>query len=453
MKKCIVCDTSLSRQELFKKRLSKYDVTLYFLSENEIKNQYQLEKVSSFILEEDKLVLVNEIENSKEEIKKISSLFQYRIIDKLVFNFNQKETRNQYNNISIVFGILVNLVLSFSKLLIGIFVGSIALISDSINNFADLLNHFIGYFGYKLSLIPPDKDHPYGHGRIEYLASLVIAVLIMISAVFLGIESYNQIVNPTKVVSSSWIQIIIIISIGLKYFLMRLNHYLSIKTTNVLFGVVAKDSLNDILLSIVLVINFISYFIFKLNIDGITGLLIAIVILLNGFEILKDMIDRLIGKKIDTGLYTMIKKEVLKSPFAFSVHDLILHSYGAENYYGSIHVEVESNRSILELHDEFDKIEKQIYRDYLVKLVIHLDPIEFSLAKRTQAYKLVNQLLSQYYFDYDLHDFRFIENELEFDLEIDFKDKDKEKIVYQLIFNAIKKLDEQYTLLINFEYK
>lgn len=453
MKKCIVCDTSLSRQKFFQKSLSKYNIELHFLNENEIKNQYQLENVSSFIIENDRLILVNEIENNKEEIKKISSLFQYHIIEKLVLKFNKKEIRNQYNNISIIFGILVNLILSLSKFMIGLFVNSIALISDSINNFSDLLNNFIGYFGYKLSLIPPDKDHPYGHGRIEYLSSLVIAIIIMISALFLGIESYNQIINPSKVESTLWIQIIILISIGLKWFLMRLNEYLSIKTSNVLFKVVAKDSLNDILLSGVLTINFISYFIFKLNIDGITGLLIAVVILLNGFEILKDMIDRLIGKKIDTGLYTMIKKEVLKSPFAFSVHDLILHSYGAENYYGSIHVEVESSRSILELHNEFDKIEKQIYRDYLVKLVIHLDPIEFNLQKRTDAYRLVNQLLSQYYFEYDLHDFRFIEDVLEFDLEVDFKDKDKEKIVYQLIDNAIKKLNDYYTLVINFEYK
>lgn len=453
MKKCIVYDTSLSRKELFQKSLSKYSIQVYFLSEYEIKSQYQLEKISSFVVDDDKIILINEIENDKEEIKKISSLFQYQFIEKLILKFSKNQSRNTYSNISILSGIVVNFILSFTKFFIGLFVNSIALISDSVNNFSDLLNHFIGYFGYKLSLIPPDKDHPYGHGRIEYLTSLVISILIMLSALFLGVNSYNQILNPTKVESTIWIQMIIVISILLKIFLMRLNTYLSIKTSNVLFSVVAKDSFNDILLSIVLMINFIAYFVFKINIDGITGLLIAIVILFNGFEILKDMVDRLIGKKIDTTLYTAIKKEVLKSPLAFSVHDLILHSYGAENYYGSIHVEVESSRSILELHHEFDKIEKKIYRDYLVKLVIHLDPIEFDLDKRTSAYRVVNQLLSKYYFDYDLHDFRFIDNELEFDLEVDFKYKDKESLIYLLVEKEIKKLDFNYTLLIHFEYK
>lgn len=450
MKKCIILDTSDSRKQLFTSKLSAYPLELVFSSKELIKQEFNLDNVTSFVVDQNQFLILNEVENDKEEIKKISSLFKYQDMKYLVSLFKGA----QLNNVSIFMGIIVNLVLSLTKLIFGLLINSIAFISDAMNNFSDLLNQLIGYVGYKLSLIPADKDHPYGHGRIEYITSIVIGMIILGSGILLMLSSYNQIVTPEKVKSNFYIQIVLLFSILLKLLLFRLNSYLQIRSGNYLFKVVAMDSLNDILLSIVLIINFIALLYFNLNLDGFTGFIISAFIIKSGYDILKDMIDRLIGQNIDPTLQATIKKVILASPYAFNVHDLTIHDYGAQNYFGSIHVEVESHHDLLFIHDEFDKLEKAIYREFNVKLVIHLDPMEYHSEKRNRVYRLVNQLLSLYYSAYDLHDFRFTnDNDLEFDLEVDFKDKEKQEIVFQLLQREIKKINQTYTLNINFEYK
>lgn len=446
------------------RKLKKYQPEFkYVQDKSDILKKYQLVDFSLLVVEDDNIVYHANNTNYEEDIKKLNAFFKNTLMSEFVGKIIAKNAdiydlkiRQSYNNLSIFMGIVVNFILFVAKFLLGLFTNTISLTSDAINNLSDLLNNIVGYIGMKLSLIPPDKEHPYGHGRIEYVASLLIGIFIL----FFGFELFQQnilkIITPTPYKVSSTMYFVLMISIILKFILFRMNLFIGKKIDAKTLVAIAKDAFNDVLINVVMIINLIVYQVWHINVDGYTGLIISVVILLSGQSILKEMIDGIIGQKNDEAFLRKIKEVVLSSKYAYGAHDLVLHNYGAGNYWGSIHVEVSSELSILEVHNEFDKIEKDILEKFHVKLVIHLDPIEYMNQTRSLGLKKVQQILNAIYHRYDLHDFRFVHRNqisgFEFEIELEYEAKKKEKVAYALIEAEIKKLDSEYFVDVKFEY-
>ena len=291
-------------------------------------------------------------------------------------NIDNIDVREEYAVLSGVLGIINNLLLFFIKLIIGLVINSIAVISDAFNNLSDLGTSIVTIFGAKLSNMPPDKEHPYGHGRFEYVASLVVSSIIFAVGLQLLRSSFNKILNPEEVMFN-WVSIIILLaSISIKLWMFSYNKYIGELINSSISRAIAYDSLNDVLSTSAVVLgtvigNFVSF-----PIDGILGLIISIVIIYTAFTIAKDSVHLILGPAPDPQIVEDINSIVLSGKGIKGTHDLIVHDYGPGRISASIHAEVSDDADIVEIHNEIDKIEKEILNKLGISIVIHMDPIE-----------------------------------------------------------------------------
>lgn len=287
-----------------------------------------------------------------------------------------KDVREAYTVLSGVVGIICNLILFLLKLVIGLLINSIAVISDAFNNLTDLSTSLVTIVGAKLSNMPPDEEHPHGHGRFEYIASLVVAFIIFAVGLSLFKTSIKKIIKP-EALTFNWYSIIILFSsISIKLWMYSYNKYIGKLINSSINKAVAHDSLNDALATSAVVIGIILGNYLPLPLDGILGLLISILIIYSAFNIAKDSVDLILGSPPDPRLIEAINKMVLSGDGITGVHDLIIHDYGPGRKSASIHAEVAHDADIVEIHDEIDRIEKKIKRKLGVNIVIHMDPIE-----------------------------------------------------------------------------
>lgn len=287
-----------------------------------------------------------------------------------------KDVREAYTVLSGVVGIICNLILFLLKLVIGLLINSIAVISDAFNNLTDLSTSLVTIVGAKLSNMPPDEEHPHGHGRFEYIASLVVAFIIFAVGLSLFKTSIKKIIKP-EALTFNWYSIIILFSsISIKLWMYSYNKYIGKLINSSINKAVAHDSLNDALATSAVVIGIILGNYLPLPLDGILGLLISLLIIYSAFTIAKDSVDLILGSPPDPRLIEAINKMVLSGDGITGVHDLIIHDYGPGRKSASIHAEVAHDADIVEIHDEIDRIEKKIKRKLGVNIVIHMDPIE-----------------------------------------------------------------------------
>lgn len=285
------------------------------------------------------------------------------------------EVRQRCGTRAGVVGILLNLFLCGGKLLAGLLTGSIAIVGDALNNLSDAASSVITLVGFRLAGQKADKDHPFGHGRMEYLAGLIVSMAILLMAFELGKSSVQKLLHPEGL-TFSWVAVgILALSVGVKLWMFFFHRALGSRLDSQAMQATAADSLSDSAATgVVLVAALLSHW-FKLEIDGWAGLLVAVFILKTGWEAAKETVDPLLGRPMDPELAQDIAELVRSHDHILGIHDLVYHDYGPGRAMMSFHAEVPAEANLLEMHDIVDHIERELKEKHHIETVIHMDPV------------------------------------------------------------------------------
>lgn len=314
--------------------------------------------------------------------------------------------RQQYGTLSGIVGIVLNLLLSLGKFVAGLITGSIAITADAFNNLSDAGASVVTLFGFRMAGKRADDDHPFGHGRIEYLSGLIVAAAILLVGVELGKSSFGKILQPEAVVFS-WVSVgILAASILVKLWMSFFNRTLSKRIGSAAMAATATDSLSDVVTTSAVLLGTLAGHFFQISIDGWVGIVVAAFILKAGWGAAKDTLNPLLGQSPDPALVRGIQETVLAYPSIQGIHDLIVHDYGPGRCMCSLHAEVPMDGDLMELHDIIDAAEREIKLKFRMEASIHMDPIatgdETVLHHRNLAAELVRKIDPEM----TIHDFR-----------------------------------------------
>ena len=321
------------------------------------------------------------------------------------------EQREAYGIKCGITGIVLNVLLFTGKLLAGIFSKSVAVIADAFNNLSDAAASVVTVAGFKLSGKKPDADHPFGHGRMEYIAGLIVSFLILMVGLELLKSSVESIIHPEKTDSSIFTVCALVASICVKCIMYVYNHVIAKKICSPAMEATAKDSLNDcISTSVVLVTVIVNYFVpdFSLPLDGIAGLIVAVFILRSGYEAAKDTVDPLLGVKADPEFVKEIESCVLEHKPISGIHDLIVHDYGPGRLMISLHAEVPGNENIFDLHEIIDETEYEISERFGCQVTIHMDPVDVTNPELDTLKSYIKKVAAKIDEKLTFHDLRIV---------------------------------------------
>lgn len=369
-------------------------------------------------------------------------------------DYKDKELRLKIGYLGSVIGVLVNIVLSIIKFLIGIATSSIAILADAFNNISDVAASLITILGFKLSDKPPDKQHPYGHGRFEYISASIVATLVMVFGFQFIKTSIERIIHP-KAVIFQWIPFILLcISMGVKIWLSGFNKRLGKKIDSSALMASGTDALGDVFATAVVTISLLASKFININIDGYIGVVVSAFILLAGFNIFKDTISQLIGEDPDEEVMEAITKGLLTYDYILGVHDLNIHNYGPGRIMGTADVEIPPYIDVITIHDIIDLAERELGEEFDMNLVIHMDPVGFESKEVSLIRNEIKRILKSRPYLKSFHDLVLIENfqnrHIVFDLVVDGNIIDTAEKDKDLIDEIISKLEE---LDNNFEYE
>lgn len=371
-------------------------------------------------------------------------------------NYKNKYTREKVGYISGVVGLVVNLLLAGLKLIIGLIISSIAVTADAFNNLSDAASSVMTIVGFKLSNAPPDKNHPYGHGRAEHITTLTIAILIMFVGFQFVKSSFDRIINPKPVEFRLILFIFLLLSIVVKIWLSSFNKYLGKKINSNALKAVAIDSLWDVLVTSIVTLSLLLSFVTDFPIDGYIGIVVAIMIFYSGFTLIREAVSELIGEAPSEDLIEKISEGVLSYENILGVHDLKVHQYGAGKTMATIDAEIPPDIDVVTIHNTIDQAEREIGEKYDIDLVIHMDPIGLETEARERIIKEIREKLTDNYLINTIHDFNIIEKDnykyIIFDVSLDGnklgKNFSEEEFKSDLI-EVIKNIDKDFYCKIN----
>ena len=374
-------------------------------------------------------------------------------------DIKSSKVRNSYGTLGGIVGIIINFLLFLIKFFVGMLVGSIAISADAFNNLSDAGSSIITIIGFKLASKPADAEHPFGHGRIEYLSALLVAFLVMLVGVQFIKSSIERILNPTPVTFELIPFILLLISIGFKVWLSKFNRFIGDKINSSALKAAATDALGDVFTSSTVVISFLLSKFTSFPLDGYIGVLVALAILYAGFGLVKETLNPLLGEAPDPELVSAICDKVLSYPLISGVHDLIIHNYGPGRIIASLHAEIPADKNIMEIHNVIDAAEREVSRDLNIHLVIHMDPICVITDEIKETWDYVEKVLRKYPSIKSMHDFRIVgEGDIKnliFDIvvspSISNGRRDKEKMLRD-IKDAIHSEHPQYNCVITVDY-
>lgn len=359
-----------------------------------------------------------------------------------------KKARNKKNLFGVALSFGANLLLGLGKLIVGTVFGYISLTADAVNNLSDAVNNVVSFVSAKIAEKPADKEHPFGHERMEYVASTVVGIIVIILACEFAINSIQKIISnfnqPTLPDFDVIIIVMLTVSVVIKTF-MSITLFVSAKKYDLLLHrAIAVDSLSDAISSVVILISILLGRYFEINIDGYVGFVVSVVIFISGVKILKDTLNPLIGSAPNREETDKIKNTVLGFDGVLGVHDLIVHHYGPVKRFVTLHVETDAEMPIMEAHELADSIERLFAEDGIY-LLVHLDPIvtndQFVNERKQQVLSCLKTLT-----DFsDIHDFRVVygkKNRLIFDVELNFGSKLTAEQITQKLQCEISQQDE-----------
>lgn len=369
------------------------------------------------------------------------------------------DVRNSYGTLAGIIGIIVNMILFLIKFSVGLLVGSIAISADAFNNLSDAASSVITIIGFKMANKPADAEHPFGHGRIEYLSALIVAFMVMLVGLQFTKSSIQRILNPEIITFELIPFILLVVSIGFKVWLALFNKLIGNKINSSALKASATDALGDVFTSSTVVIAFLLSKFTSFPLDGYIGVLVSLAILYAGFNLVKETINPLLGEAPDPELVNEICEKVLSYKHITGVHDLIVHNYGPGRVISSIHAEIPADIDIMEIHNVIDKAEREISKELNMHLVIHMDPICVITDEIKEAWDCVETVLRKYPTIKSMHDFRVVgEGDIKnliFDIVLDpseaMREKSKNKMLSE-IKSAIKNEHPQYNCIITIDY-
>lgn len=338
-------------------------------------------------------------------------MIKWIIKQRIKEDLNSSNGREQLIGLSGVLGILCNTLIFTFKLGLGLWVNSIAIISDAFNNLSDIGSSLVSIITAKLSNLPPDEEHPHGHGRYEYIGSLVVAFIIGTVGFELLKQSYNKIMNPTPVLFSLWVFVILSVNILIKLWMYSYNMYIYKTINSNINKATALDSLSDIVGTSIIMIAMILGLYTDLPIDGFMGIIIAGLIMLTGYNIAKETVSMLIGSIPDLDVQHRIQTIVNEGDYVIESHDLKIHDYGPGRVNASIHVEVPDFVNIVDAHTSIDQLEKKIKDETNVDITIHIDPISTNKEKTDKTHDQVLTVLNEIDDMYYTRNFRLAETQ------------------------------------------
>lgn len=368
---------------------------------------------------------------------------------------DEKTLRTRCGMCSGIVGIVLNIILFTAKFIAGRLSGSIAITADAFNNLSDAASCSVNVFGFKLSSKPADEEHPFGHGRLEYICAMIVTFLVLIMGYELASSSFEKILHPQSVTFSYISMAILIVSILGKLWLAMLNKTMGKKIHSPALEATAADSFGDMAATGATLVSLILSKFTTLPLDGYFGLGVAIFIFIAGIRLFKESSDPLLGQPPEKELIDKIVEKVMSYEGVVGVHDLMLHDYGPGRLFGSVHAEVPSTCDIMEIHDTIDLIEQEIRREFDVLMVIHLDPIVVDDETVTRLRTLTQKVVESIDESLTIHDFRMVEGpshtNLIFDLVTPHKFRYSDTELVHMVEKALQKENETYFAVIQVE--
>lgn len=373
-------------------------------------------------------------------------------------NIDDTKVRSSYGLLGGIIGIISNTILFIIKILVGIISNSISVTADAFNNLSDVVSSIITLVGFKLASKPADKEHPFGHGRIEYISALIVSFMVILVGFEFIKTSYNRIINPVQVNFKVIPFILIVLSIFTKVWLSKFNKYIGDSINSSALQASSFDALSDVITSSCVALSLILSKWISLPLDGYIGILVSLFIMHSGYTLIKETLNPLLGEAADPKLVKNIMEQTLSYPYINGAHDLIVHNYGPGRCLASIHAEVPDNISIVDIHEVIDRAEKEISQKLNLELVIHMDPVNTNNKEVNSIKKEVDEILLNYPTIKSFHDFRVVGSgnvkNLIFDIVIGYSipfTNELKKDLKDNISNDIKKIHPSYNIIITID--
>ncbi|MBQ6826005.1 MAG: cation transporter [Clostridia bacterium] len=384
------------------------------------------------------------------------------LIRLFIKNYNDttdNTVRAAYGTLGSVIGILGNLILCFIKITVGIITGSISVSADGLNNLSDMGSSIITAIGFKMANKPADSDHPFGHGRIEYISAFIVAALIMLVGFELLKTSGQTLISGAPAPEYSVITLIILaVSILIKLYMFFFNRKIGKRINSEALIASAQDSVNDCIATGAILISVgVSMFIeLPFNLDAVMGIFVSLFILYSGFSSAKNTINEILGKPPEKELIDDIENTIMSFKEFEGIHDLIIHNYGPGRQLASVHVEVPQNIDIVKCHEQIDLCEKLVFEKLNISLVIHMDPIDTDNENVSKTRDKMAEKLTEIHPLLTLHDFRMTpvsdsRTNLIFDVVIPSGSKLNEENLNDTINRLAKTINKTFTCVITFD--
>lgn len=373
-------------------------------------------------------------------------------------NVTAPSVRAAYGIFGGILGIVCNVLLFILKLTIGTLINSIAIISDAFNNLSDMGSSVVTMIGAKLSNQRPDAEHPFGHGRFEYISSLIVSFIIITMGFELVKSSFGKIINPVRPEFNIILLAVLSVSVIIKLWMHFAVKFLGKKVNSDVLLATSSDSLNDAIATTIILLSVVLCKFLPPVIDGVAGMAVAIMICISGVKLAWETIGTLLGTSPDPEVAKKIAEIIMSDDEILGIHDLIVHDYGPGRTLASVHAEVSCEKSVIMLHEIIDALEMKIMKELGIETVIHTDPILVSNSKVNETREMVKNIIAEINPELGMHDFRMTDGEsrvnLIFDLEVPFDLTDAErKETLAMIKEKVSVEDERFACVIKVDNK
>ncbi len=369
-------------------------------------------------------------------------------------DYADNSVRSAYGVLCGCIGIFLNILLFIGKFIAGSLASSVSVTADAFNNLSDAGSSIVTLLGFKLSNIKPDPEHPYGHGRIEYVSGLVVAMIIILMGFELMLSSVKRIISPAETEFSWLIFGILIASILVKFYMFIYNRITAKKIDSVAMKATSTDSLTDCIATSMALFSMLACRFLGWKIDGWCGAAVSLFVLYSGFNAAKETISPLLGQPPSKKLVNEIEHTVLEHERVLGVHDLIVHDYGPGRMMMSLHAEVPADGDVLELHDMIDNIERELKAKFNCEAVVHMDPVQADDESTNELKTCVRQILNEIAPELMMHDFRIVRGNTHtnviFDIVVPYKFRLTDKEICDKVNNKLETArDEKCYAVIN----
>lgn len=365
------------------------------------------------------------------------------------------DIRKKYGFLSGITGIILNLLLFTGKLIAGILSGAVSVVADALNNLSDAGSSIVNMVGFKIAMTPPDREHPFGHGRAEYVAGLIISFIITLMGVELAKSSVDKIIVPEVPDISVLTFVILFASVLVKLWMFFFNRKLGSEINSVSLKATAADSISDVTATAAVILGMAASVIFDVNIDGWAGLLVSAFIVVSGIKTAKESLSPLMGQMPEKELVDDIKNTVNSHEGIIGMHDLIVHNYGVGISFISFHAEVASSMPLSDAHTLVDGIETEFKKKFGCGVTIHIDPVDIDDEETAELFRAVKKAVKGIDDGLSIHDFRVVKNPagntLIFDLTVPYKFRLSDRQIREMTLSGINAIDKNAVPIVSIE--